>query len=350
MKTILNTKIVDTREQPLFLGEDLSLQRYDSPKYPVFLEQYNDQIEAFWRPEEIELKKDRGDFKKLSEQEQFIFLSNLKFQTMLDSVIARGVPTVTQFVSNPELEICMNAWGFFENIHSKSYSYLIQNVFADPKAIMDSVLEDEEILKRAKSVAMSYDALNKDFASKNDLKRQIYLTLVNINILEGLRFYVSFACALAFEQVNKMAGNARIIRLIKTDEAKHMFITQSVIKILRENPAEGFQQTIASNKDEAVKLFLDAVVEEKEWASYLFKDGGLIGLNEAILHQYIEWLCDTRMHSLGLPKQFNTKNPISWLDLDSEKEQVAPQEAESISYKVGAWVDDIEGADFDLDI
>lgn len=350
MKTILNTKLVDTTRQPLFLGEGLSLQRFDKPKYPVFLEQYNDQIEAFWRPEEIELKKDRADFRKLSEHEQFIFLSNLKYQTMMDSVIARGVPSVTQYVSNPELEVCMNVWGFFENIHSYSYSYLINNVFPDPTSVLDSVLEDKEILKRAKAVAESYDALNQEFKSTKDLKSQIYLTLVNINILEGLRFYVSFACALAFEQINKMAGNARIIRLIKTDEAKHMFITQSVIKILREQEEEGFIEIVKKEEDTAIELFMQAAAEEKEWASYLFKDGGLIGLNAKILHQYIEWLTDTRLVGLGLPKQFKTKNPISWLDMDSEKEQVAPQESESISYKVGAFVDDISDANFNIEI
>lgn len=345
-KTILNTNIVNTLDQPLFLGEGLSIQRYDKCKYEVFLDLFKKQLEFFWRPEEVNLTKDRADFKLLSEYEKFIFTSNLKFQTMMDSVIARGIPCVLQYVSCPELEVCMNVWATFESLHSYSYTYLIQNVFSNPSEIMDSILEDPEILKRAESVVRSYDALNNKFKSENDLRKQIYLTLININVLEGLRFYVSFACALAFEQNKKMTGNGKIIEFIKRDEGQHLAITQNIIKILRKNPDEGFQETIKSSEKDAISIFIDAAEEEKQWASYLFKDGGLIGLNEKILHQYIEYLTDTRLSGVGLPMQFGTKNPINWLNTDSTKKQPAPQEQEITSYKIGASINDTDDMDF----
>lgn len=348
MKTVLNTNIVDTLKQPLFLGEGLSIQRYDRCKYEIFLNLFKKQLEFFWRPEEINLTKDRADFKKLTESEKFIFTSNLKFQTMMDSVIARGLPSLTQFISNPELEACVNVWSVFETLHSYSYTYLIQNVFADPSFVLDSILEDEEILKRAKSVTAQYDALNKKFKEEDDLRKQIYLTLISINVLEAVRFYVSFACAQAFEQNQKMCGNAKIIELIKRDETVHLFITQNIIKILREQPSEGFQSIIKDSEEEAVALFMEAAQEEKEWANYLFKDGGLIGLNAKIMHQYIEWLTDSRLEGVGLPKQFGTKNPISWLEMDSTKKQVAPQEQEITSYKVAASINDTNEMNFDF--
>jgi ribonucleoside-diphosphate reductase beta chain len=208
MKTILNKKNIDTLTQPLFLGEDLALQRYDRFKYPVFWELYNKQIEFFWRPEEIELKKDRADFQTLTDNEKFIFTSNLKYQTMLDSVICRGVPTLLEHVSNPELEACLNVWGFFEQIHSTSYSYIIKNVYADPSAVFDSALTDPEILKRAESAVADYD--NLAYGNYKDLKEQIYMTLVSINILEAVRFYVSFICSFSFAKNKKMIGNADI--------------------------------------------------------------------------------------------------------------------------------------------
>lgn len=344
--SVLNINIVDSTKQPLFLGEGLSLQRYDKCKYEIFLDLFRKQWTFVWSPEEINLTKDRADFKLLSDYEKFIFTSNLKFQTLLDSVIARGIPCVTQYVSSPELEACMNTWAAFETLHSYSYTYLIRNVFAEPSDVMDSVLEDGEILKRAESVRQSYDALNKQFESEQDLRKQIYLTLVSINILEGLRFYVSFACALAFEQNKKMTGNAKIIELIKRDEGLHLAITQNIIRILNNNPEEGFQETIRDSQDQAIAMYMDAVKEEKEWATYLFKDGGLIGLNEKILHKYIEWLADTRMSTLYLPKQFGTKNPINWLDSESKNKQPAPQEQESTNYRVNASVDDVDNMDF----
>lgn len=355
MQTILNKTNVDYLNQPLFLGKDLSLQRYDRFKYPVFFDLYKKQLEFFWRPEEIELKKDRNDFKDdniMSDNERFIFTSNLKYQTMMDSVICRGVPTLQEFVSNPELEACMNVWQFFEQIHSYSYTYIIKNVYSDPSEVLDSCLTDKEILKRADVAIKEYDTLNKIAKGKSikDVQKQIYLTLISINILEAIRFYVSFVCAFAFAENKKMIGNADIVKLIKRDEALHLYNTQEILKILINVKEEGFTETARECEEQACKMFESAAHEEKEWASYLFKDGSIIGLNETVLHQYIDWLCHSRRKAIGLPYDNGYKNPISgWTDpwMNSEAVQVAPQEHEITSYKIGASKNDIEDLDLD---
>ena len=351
--SILNIKNVDYTKQPIFLGDNLGLQRYDKFKYPVFFDLYKKQMEMFWRPEEINLTKDRNDYKGLMEEnEKFIFTSNLKYQTMLDSVICRGVPSLTQFVSNPELEASMNAWQFFEQIHSYSYTYVVKNVYADPSEVLDSCFTDKEILKRAKVVIKEYNKLEemaKQANSKKALKKQIYLTLITINILEAVRFYVSFVCSFAFAENKKMVGNADIIKLIKRDEALHLYNTQEIIKILRNNPDEGFTQVAQECEEEACQMFDSAAAEEKNWAEYLFKDGSIIGLNEKVLSQYVDWLCMSRRKAIGLPYDTGYKNPIAgWTDpwMRSEAVQVAPQEHEITSYKIGATTNDLGETDF----
>lgn len=347
MKTILNRNNIDTTKQPLFLGEDLSLQRYEKPKYDIFLRLFREQLTQFWTPEEVNISLDNSQFKNLSPAEKHIFTKNLQFQTLMDSVIARGVPSITEYVSNPELEVCLSAWQFFENLHSYSYTYIIKNVYSNPTEIMDQTLEDEEILKRCESVSKEYDKLR---SITTDIKKQIYLTLISVNILEAVRFYVSFVMAFAFANNKKMIGNADIIKLIKRDEAAHLKITQEIIKILTEVEEEGFKQTIRENKEEAVEMFKFAVEEEKEWSKYLFKDGGFLGLNHEIISQYIEWLANTRMGQLGLPTIYNIKkSPIGgWITpwMDSESVQVAPQESEITSYRVFASKSDLSNSDF----
>ena len=350
MKTIFNTKNVDAISQPLFLGKDLGVQRFDMIKYPVFTNLDNKMMEFFWQPKEIELKKDRSDFKEMSDNEKFIFTSNLKYQTMLDSVICRGVPTLLEYVSNTELEKCLITWMFFESIHSFSYSYIIQNVYADPTEVFDGIYTDKEIMKRASSAIEDYNNLKGMADSKTaDIKKQIYMTIISINILEAVRFYVSFICAFAFAENKKMVGNADIIKLIKRDEAIHLSNTQEILKILHKEETEGFTKVAKQCQDAAVEMFDRAAQEEKEWASYLFKDGSIIGLNEVVLHQYIDWLCMSRRKSIGLPYEKVGKNPVAgWTDpwMQSESVQVAPQEHEITSYKIGASKNDLEDTDF----
>ena len=352
MKTIFNTKNIDPMSQPLFLGKDLGVQRYDIIKYPAFKALDSRQMMNFWRPEEIELKKDRGDFKEMSDNERFIFTSNLKYQTMLDSIICRGVPTLLEYVTNTELEACMMTWQFFEKIHSQSYSYIIQNVYSDSKEVFGGIYEDKEIIKRAKSAIEDYNNLMGMACDKNkpsDIKKQIYMTVISINILEAVRFYVSFICSFAFAENKKMAGNADIIKLIKRDEALHLANTQEILKILHNEESEGFIKISEQCQGTAVEMFESAAQEEKEWASYLFKDGSILGLNETVLHQYIDWLCMSRRKTIGLPYENVGKNPIGgWTGpwMSSESVQVAPQEHEITSYKIGASKNDLDDMDF----
>lgn len=345
--TILNLENYDELKEPLFLGKNLGIQSYDIVKYPQFLKMTvgaGGQWERFWRPEEIELKKDRSDYEKLTANERFIFTSNLKFQTMLDSVICRGVPAFQQYLSNKELEICMITWGFFEAIHSYSYTYIIKNIYPEPEKIFKEILLDKEIRERAKLSVSCYDGLyDVKGESEKKIKEQIYLSLIAVNILEAIRFYVSFVCAFAFAERERMSGNADIISLIRRDEALHLGITQEVLRILEREPSEGFQQTAKDCRQQAIDMFAQGAEEEKKWAQYLFKDGSLMGLNEEILSDYIEHLTDKRLHALGFDKMFGTKNPMDWLDswMNPSSVQRAPQEIDVTNYKIGSSHNDL---------
>lgn len=270
---------------------------------------------------------------------------------MLDSVICRGVPTLLQYVTNTELEACLMTWQFFEKIHSQSYSYVIQNVYADSSEVFGGIYEDKEIMKRANSAILDYNNLMNmscDPTKISDLKKQIYMTVMSINILEAVRFYVSFICSFAFAENKKMVGNADIIKLIKRDEALHLTNTKEILKILQTEESEGFVKTAERCEADAVEMFERAAKEEKEWASYLFKDGSIIGLNETVLHQYVDWLCMSRRKMIGLPYENVGKNPIAgWTQawMSSESVQVAPQEHEITSYKIGASKNDLEDMD-----
>lgn len=346
MRTVLNKKNVDYLKQPMFLGEDLSLQRYDRFKYPEFFDLFKKQLELFWRPEEIELTKDRVDFKSLKDHEKFIFTSNLLYQTTMDSVVSRGSSIFADYVSSPELEAAINVWSFFEQLHSYSYTYIIKNVYPNPSEIFDMALEDEEIMRRANSISQAYDDL---MNCTTNLKEQIYLSLISVNILEAVRFYVSFVCSFAFGENKKMLGNAEIIKLIRRDEAYHYRLSQTIINKLHTDESEGFTEVSEDLRDTAVKMFLDASIEEKAWAEYIFSQGSMMGLNAQILSQYIEFLTDSRMEAIGLPKYYGTKNPIAgWIEpwMNSSSVQTAPQELELSSYKIGATKNDLSNMEF----
>jgi ribonucleoside-diphosphate reductase beta chain len=349
MKSVLNLKNVDTTKQPLFLGEDLNLQRYDRFKYPVFFELFKKQNENFWWPHEITLAKDRSDYKDLTETERFVFDSNLRFQTLGDSMLSRSIHSLKEYVSNPELEICMNTWAQFEGIHSYSYSYLLNNVYPDATKFFDSIMEDKEILERAELIRNNYDKILGD-DDKKDIKQKIFDCILSVNVMEGLVFYVSFACSFYFGYRGKMEGNAKIIKFIQRDEALHFSTTQNLLKILATEEKEGFVSLVKKNEDKVYEIYKQATENETEWAKYLFSKGNLLGLNEEVMTGYTKWLCDNRLRSLGYKKIYNQKeNPISgWLDsyMDSSKVQVAPQETEISTYKIGARDTSISDDDF----
>ena len=288
----------------------------------------------------------------LTEHEKFIFTKNLSYQILLDSVQGRGISHLLGDCSNPELEAFCKSWEFFETIHSYSYTYIIKNVYSNPSAVFDEILTDKEVLKRTTSVTKYYDDLINNIADDNvyDKKKKLYLTLVSVNILEGIRFYVSFACSYAMAQNKKMEGNAKIISLINRDENLHLAFTQNVLKYLRDNKDEGFSQVVKDCEETVTQMFIDAATEEMEWASYLFKDGSILGLNEKILVDYMKHLTNRRMKAIGLKQVFpDTPNPINWIQnwTESKRVQNAPQQTEIQSYKIGSFDQNMNKMDVD---
>ena len=307
----------------------------------------------FWRPEEVDLSgKEKNDFITLTDHEKFIFTKNLSYQILLDSVQGRGISHLLEDCSSPEVEAYCRAWEFFETIHSYSYTYIIKNVYANPSEVFDKVLTDKEVLKRTASVTRYYDDLIESVGDSNvdNRKKKLYLTLVSINILEGVRFYVSFACAYAMAQNKKMEGNAKIISLINRDENLHLAFTQTILKLLRDNKDEGFQHIVKECEDTVIQMYTDAAKEETDWAKYLFKDGSILGLNEKILTQYMQHLTNKRMRGIGLQPIFDDcPNPINWISnwTESKKVQIAPQESEIESYKIGSFQQDMNTINVD---
>lgn len=351
MKSIVNTKKFDSVKQPLFFGEGLSLQRYDKFRYKKLFDLFEQQLSFFWSPKEVDLSgKEKNDFLSLTDHEKFIFTKNLSYQILLDSVQGRGISHLLTDCSNPEFEAFAKSWEFFETLHSYSYTHIIKNVYPDPSVVYDEILTDKEVLKRTTSVTKYYDDLINSIDEKNidSRKKRLYLTLVSINILEGVRFYVSFACAYAMAQNKKMEGNAKIISLINRDENLHLAFTQNVLKYLRDNKDEGFQPIIKECEQTVVQMFEDAAKEEMEWAAYLFKDGSILGLNEQILVQYMKYLTNKRMKAVGIKPAFpDTTNPINWIQnwTESKRVQIAPQQAELQSYKIGSFDQDMSDMD-----
>ncbi len=355
MKHILNTSPdLDFTKYPLFFGSSsMSIQRYDKFRYEKIFNMFKQHISYFWRPEEIALGKDRSDFQSLTEHEKFIFTKNLGYQILLDSIQSRGISNLLENCSNQEVELFSKTWEFSETIHSYSYTYIIKNIYSNPSDMFDSIMQDEEILKRASSVTKYYDDLINQIpdSSDYDKKKKLYLTLVSINILEGIRFYVSFACSYCFAQNKKMEGNAKIISLINRDENLHMGFTSFLLKTFKEEWSEGFQKIVEECEPLVIKMYEDAAKEEMEWADYLFKDGSMIGLNSEILVQYMKWLTNNRMKIIGLDPLFDkVQNPISWINQwtgDSRSLQVAPQESQLQSYTIGSFKQDVDEESWD---
>ena len=365
--TVFNTEKVDTKKQPMFFGKPLGVQRYDSYKYPIFDKLTTQQLGYFWRPEEVSLQKDRGDYQTLRPEQKHIYTSNLKYQIMLDSVQGRGPGMAfIPYCSLPELEACMEVWGFMEMIHSRSYTYIIKNVYSDPSEVFDTIISDNRILERAKTVTESYDDFIQSaqqygvsdtwlhnlegvsYAKEtiNDVKRKLYRAVANVNILEGIRFYVSFACSFAFGELKLMEGSAKIISLIARDENQHLAITQNILNKWKEGDDPEMKQIAKEEEEWVYAMFDRAVNEEKRWADYLFKDGSMIGLNDKLLQQYVEWIANRRMKAIGLKPVYDisaNNNPLPWTQhwISSKGLQVAPQETEVESYVVGGIKQDV---------
>jgi len=359
--TVLNTKNrADHTKVKMFLDPSGGpvVQRYDTLKYKQFDKLTDKQLGFFWRPEEVDITKDSTDFKNLSDHEQHIFTSNLKRQILLDSVQGRS-PNIAflPVVSLPELETWIETWAFSETIHSRSYTHIIRNVYANPSKVFDELLDIKEICDCADSISANYDRLIeynllRDIGSKKyDLyehKKRIYKCLMSVNILEGVRFYVSFACSWAFAELKRMEGNAKIIKLIARDENVHLASTQQMLKLLPREDKD-FAKIQKECAEECKQMFIDAVEQEKAWAEYLFKDGSIIGLNAELLKQYVEFIAAKRMHAVGLEKVYNSgSNPLPWTQqwITGSSVQVAPQETEISSYVIGGTKQDVDGDTF----
>ena len=367
--TVFNTEEVNTKKQPMFFGKPLGVQRYDNFKYPAFENLTKQQLGYFWRPEEVSLQKDRGDYQTLRPEQKHIYTSNLKYQIMLDSVQGRapGMAFIP-YCSLTELEACMDVWGFMEMIHSRSYTYVIKNVYSDPSEVFDTIIKEPKILERAASVTESYD----DFINEaqgwgqsnlwrdidktldtslpvlemKEVKRKLYRAVANVNILEGIRFYVSFACSFAFGELKLMEGSAKIISLIARDENQHLAITQNILNYWKKGDDPDMIDIVKEEEPWLIQAFKNTVDEEKRWAEYLFKEGTMIGLNDKLLMQYVEWIANRRMKSIGVKPIYDIpakNNPLPWTEhwISSKGLQVAPQETEVESYIVGGIKQDV---------
>ncbi|SUA51527.1 Ribonucleoside-diphosphate reductase 1 subunit beta [Oligella ureolytica] len=350
----------DALKEPMFFGQSVNVARYDQQKFEVFEKLIEKQLSFFWRPEEVDVSQDRIDYAALPEHEKHIFISNLKYQTLLDSIQGRS-PNVAflPIVSLPELETWIETWSFSETIHSRSYTHIIRNIVNDPSVVFDDIVTNEHILERARDISKYYDDLIRsvslyqlfgegthtlngktEVVNLRELKKKLYLCLMSVNILEAIRFYVSFACSFAFAERKLMEGNAKIIKLIARDEALHLVSTQHMLNIMRNGQDDPEMVEIAKElEQECFDMFKDSAEQEKEWASYLFKDGSMIGLNRDILCKYVEYITNSRMAAVGLKPAFEgaTQNPIPWINawLSSDNVQVAPQEVEISSYLIG---------------
>ncbi len=358
-------------KEPMFFGQNVNIARYDQQKHNIFEKLIDKQLSFFWRPEEIDLSTDRKDFMAMPTHEKHIFLSNLQYQTLLDSVQSRA-PNVAflPVVSLPELETWLETWSFSETVHSRSYTHIIRNVVTDPGLVFDDIVDNPNIVERAESVTRYYDAFISRCSLYNllgigthqvnggsvevslqQLKKLLYLTIASVNVLEAIRFYVSFACSFAFAERTIMEGNAKVIKLIARDEALHLTGTQHMLNLMSSGQDDPDMVSIAKQcESQVVEMFREAAEQEKEWAHYLFKNGSMIGLNTEILSSYVEYITNIRMKAVGLKEIFpHQTNPLPWINawLVSDNVQVAPQESEISSYLVGAIDSDVSGSDFD---
>lgn len=337
-------------------NDGVTVARYDQIRYPNIQKLTEKHVGFFWQPEEVDLSKDIRDFQALTDPEKRIFTYNLRRQILLDSVQGRSpVLVLLPICSLPEVETWIETWSFFETIHSRSYTHIIRNIYNNPGQIFDGINEIKEIVDCAKDVAQYYDALDwancyhrvngyDDKLTAYEHKKALWRCLHAINALEGIRFYVSFACSWAFAEQKKMEGNAKVIKFICRDENLHLMYTQTALKTLpKEDP--DFAKIRDELKDEASAMFISAIEQEKQWAKVLFSEGSMIGLTEEILCKFVEYIGHKRMNSVHLDSPYSPgqTNPLPWIDswIGGASRQVAPQEAEVESYIIGGVRKDV---------
>jgi ribonucleoside-diphosphate reductase beta chain len=372
MIQVFNKNNVDFTKQYMFFGEQPNVSRFDIPRYDIYTKLYEKQWGFFWQPSEVDLSKDNRDFKTLPENEQHIFVKNLLFQSLLDSVQSRAPAlALIPHVSLPELESMIELWTAFESLHNFSYQWIVKGVFNDSTEILDGIVLDPHILQRADAVAKYYDEFleysswyrvlgrgkhtiisevdgettTKVFdLNERELKRRLLLCMASINVLEGVRFYASFACSFAFAERGLMEGNAKVISLIARDENLHLALTQNILKKWASGEDDPVMAELWQENQEVItQMYIDCVAQEREWSAYLFQYGPMLGLTEDILNEYSSYIAGKRMRAIGLKHNFPSKNPLGWTDkyLNGADNQVAPQEAEISNYVVGAVEHDV---------
>lgn len=357
MKLFDEKKYVNFTKEPIFFGEARNLQRYDQYKYPFFYKQGEKMDSQFWKPAEINLSQDVKDFKNLLPHEERIATLNIKRQEVLDSVQGRSLlATFGRVTTLPELEYCLTRVQYQETNHSDTYAFILRAIYDNSSKVFDEILDDEVIARHSGYIVehyeVVYDLINKwesypnyqNESNKRKLKKAIYLALISWNILEGIRFYVSFACTFAFAENKKLEGIAKELRLIARDENVHLAISQRIINILRKEEDEGFLDIVEECEDEVIKMYMDASRDEIEWAEKLFEEGSIIGLNAEILTMYMKSLINKRMKAIGLSKQFDNVdiNPLPWMSawLGNEQIEERAQETQLASYLIGSVKDD----------
>ncbi|ADB81729.1 ribonucleotide reductase class Ia beta subunit [Enterobacter phage CC31] len=366
--------------EPMFFGSGLGIARYDIQRHRTFEELIEKQLSFFWRPEEVNLMTDRAQFEKLPVGQQNVFLDNLKYQSLLDSIQGRAPAAVlSALISDPSLDTWNQTWTFSETIHSRSYTHIMRNLLNDPAKVFDEIVLDEAIMKRAETIGHYYDDVilktrlwenakeryeeslgscqQNDIEmyegyvidAKRELMKALYLCLHVINGLEAIRFYVSFACTFNFHKnMEIMEGNSKIMKFIARDEQLHLKGTQYIIRQLQlGTDGEEWVQIARECEQEAVDIFMEINRQEKEWAVHLWRDGGVPGLSVKILHDFIDYLTVSRMRSCGLPCPITdapVRHPIPWIReyLNSDAVQSAPQEVEISSYLVAQIDNDVD--------
>jgi ribonucleoside-diphosphate reductase beta chain len=349
MESLFTTEKIDFKNEPLFFGHGKNLQRFDVVKHSWLLKHSEKMRSLFWVPQEISLTKDRNDYQnKLVHAERFIMSKNISRQIVLDSLQGRSpLLTFGQLTNLPEFENALLNWTYFEGaIHSESYTYILQNAYDNIQLEFDSILDDELIIKHSKTIAKEYNKLYDlvikyqiDGIVTKELKEAIVLALVSVNIIEGIRFYVSFACSFSLAENSLMTGSAQILKLIARDENQHLALTQKLINTLKKDATEGFTEIFADLEATIIDMYKTAVEEECEWAQYLFQHGSVIGLNDKILENYVKYLANQRLKAIGYSTLYTeaVNHPIPWIQkwLTESKIEGAPQEIENTDYARG---------------
>lgn len=359
---ILDTKnlVTEKSNEKIFFGEYSGFQRYDSPSYKFAVDMEEMQRNAFWNPNEISMVNDAQKFFDLPEAMQEVMIRIWLFQTLMDSGQNKGLEEVlAELCTNPEFEALFKTWGYFELIHSLSYSHLLRGIFSDAAKIFDRIAEFPEIQKRIDKEIALYSRVKRinELETLEEKKKLVLELLVNVFALEGVKFYISFLVTYIINNAygNKIQGATRIIKLINFDEDVHTSMGSGLLNILKKEPTEGFKEIMESQwyKDMVKKTFMEVYEDEKTWAEYLRTIGNIPGLTETVTERFLKFYVDFRISQIGEPKIFNQEKTdvVQWFEnyKDMNKDNAALQESDLAVYSIGIMKNDIEDGKMQFD-